>query len=389
MVAIIPAKKTLGTTKKVAADDKPKSKSKTKVCISCPKERAEQSLSNFYMSYSKLHTDGYLPMCRTCIQEKSYNEETDEIDLDKFKDILRQLDKPFIESIFDSAVSQYNKTYGGKNVTKGNRKRIIGYYFKNIQTLRQYVTLDWKQGQDINDKNTDSDIVYEDKYELKKPPKPEKVEEERYFLDGLSDFIVTDEMINLFGGGYRKEDYKLMWDKYQFLKKNYPDVTNLHTEALITYVRFKVREEQAVAAGNAAEADKWSTAARNAADKAKINPSQLSQSDLQGGLNSFSELLMAVEQSVEVIPILPRFKYRPNDAIDFNIWCIINYLRDLEGKSLCSYADVYKFYDVRKAEYIEQYGDPYGIFTDDPTETNRESVKKFITLPKDYEDGEQ
>ena len=110
---------------------------------------------------------------------------------------------------------------------------------------------------------------------------------------------------------------------------------------------------------------------------------------MQGGLNSFSELLMAVEQTVDVIPILPRFKFRPNDAIDFNIWCIINYLRDLEGKPLCSYEDIYKFYDQRKAEYIEQYGDPYGIFSGDPTEANRESVKKFITLPKDYEDGEQ
>jgi hypothetical protein len=85
---------------------------------------------------------------------------------------------------------------------------------------------------------------------------------------------------------------------------------------------------------------------------------------------------------------LPKFKYRPNDALDFNIWCYINYARDLQGLPHCDYEDVYKFYDKKKNEYIEQYGDPYGIFNDEPTEKNRDNIKKFITLPKDYEDGE-
>ena len=35
-------------------------------------------------------------------------------------------------------------------------------------------------------------------------------------------------------------------------------------------------------------------------------------------------------------------------------------------------------------EYLEQYGDPYGIFEGDTTEKNRPNVEKFIKLPKDY-----
>lgn len=335
-----------------------------------------------------MHADGRVPMCIECIKKTSYNTEKDEIDIEKFKDVLRTIDKPWIDSVFEAAVAQYNKMYGDKFTATGERTKIIGFYFKNVQTLRQYSLLNWVQGVEINQKQQSIiengvATAFQEKYE------PNNSNDERYYLEGLDSFKVTDEMVNLFGSGYKKSDYKAMWDKYNFLKKSYPDVTNLHTEALVTYVRFKVKEEQAVAAGNASDADKWSTAARNAADKAKINPSQLSQSDLQGGLNSFSELLMAVEQAVDVIPILPKFKFRPNDAIDFNIWCMINYLRDLEGKTLCSYEDVYKFYDRRKTEYIEQYGDPYGIFTGDPAESNRNAIKKFITLPRDYEDGEQ
>lgn len=61
----------------------------------------------------------------------------------------------------------------------------------------------------------------------------------------------------------------------------------------------------------------------------------------------------------------------------------------MEGKTECAYEDVYKFYDEKVAEYIQQYGDPYGIFADDPTVSNRERIKEFITLPPDYNRGDE
>ena len=66
--------------------------------------------------------------------------------------------------------------------------------------------------------------------------------------------------------------------------------------------------------------------------------------------------------------------------------CYVNYERDLNGQTQVDYSDVYSFYDRKKAEYIEQNGDPFGIFTDDPTEKNRETVKTFIKLPEDYDE---
>ena len=48
-------------------------------------------------------------------------------------------------------------------------------------------------------------------------------------------------------------------------------------------------------------------------------------------------------------------------------------------------SDLYlDFLDKKKQEYLDRYGHPYGIFTDDPTPKNRDNIKKFITLPKDY-----
>lgn len=332
-----------------------------------------------------MHADGHVTMCKDCIQGQCINNDTGEIDVDMFKNILRQIDRPFIDTLWQSSINQYNNTYQGKRVPSDNKKVIIAYYFKNLNSLRQYRTLSWLQGIEWNEKDKKNGNKVCSSQKQNNIIDSSKQEEPVYSLDD-SDFEVTQDIIKLFGEGYHKNEYKAMWDKYEFLRQNYPNVTNLHTEALVTYVRFKVKEEMATANGNAVDAEKWNQAATRAADKAKINPSQLSQSDLQGGLNSFSELFKAVEEAVDVIPILPKFRYRPNDAIDFNIWCYINYLRNLEGKPLCSYEDVYRFYDERKQEYIDQYGDPYGIFKDDPTVDNREKIKKFITLPKDYED---
>lgn len=360
-----------------------------KTCLSCPPDKATKPVSQFYKSFNPLHADGLVPICKDCIVNQSYNKETNDVDIESFKSVLRQIDKAFIESIFQSSINQYNDTYAGKRVKKDNRKVIVSYYFKNVNTLRQYRTLNWQQGIEWNQTHPikDGGLLLKN-IESTYEQKPNKTDEPIYLIDEKDDFVVTKDIVRLFGNGYRKSEYKAMWEKYDFLRKNYPDVTNLHVEALVTYVRFKVKEEIATAQGNASDAEKWSQAAMKAADKAKINPSQLSQSDLQGGLNSFSELLQAVEQAVDIIPILPQFKFRPNDAIDFNIWCLINYLRDLEGKPLCEYKDVYQFYDDRKKEYIEQYGDPYGIFEGDTTESNRENIEKFITLPNDYEEIE-
>ena len=48
--------------------------------------------------------------------------------------------------------------------------------------------------------------------------------------------------------------------------------------------------------------------------------------------------------------------------------------------------ELYSFYDKRKQDYIAQNGDPYGIFTNDTAEKNRETVKTFIKLPDDYDE---
>ena len=169
---------------------------------------------------------------------------------------------------------------------------------------------------------------------------------------------------------------------YDDMQQEYPNITSNQKNLLLRYVRFAAKEEVSTSGGYIAEAEKWSKMATDALK-------QLNAVDTQGGISSFSEFFRDFERVKDVSRILPKFKYRPNDAPDFIIWCYINYCRRLEGKPEVEYADVYKFYDEKIGEYLKQYGDPYGIFEGDTTLTNRERIKEFIELPPDYDgDGD-
>lgn len=326
-------------------------------CTSCGKYKPR---SSFYVSHSELYQkNGVLPYCKICIK-KMCNDKFKKIDKEKTLKMLRTIDRPFIKSVWDKVVKK-----GGENA--------IGTYLKSIN-LVQYRDKKWDDG--------DLDFLDAPYQNMKSPlTPPEKL---RTQMEKYDDFEVTSEIQELFGTGYTTEEYFNMWNKYNYLSENYSLETNMHKEALATYVRYKVKEEMAVAKGNPSVAKTWGELAMKQADKAKINPVQLSKADTQGGLTTIGEIAKEVEENIDIIPILPQFKFRPNDAVDFCIWCYINYARELEGKPKVEYEDTYKFYDKMREDYMATTGDAYGIFDNDPTLKNREKVKKFIQLPDDY-----
>lgn len=365
-----------------------------KYCPICEKDKSISS--GFYKSSSPMFSvDKCVPICITCVKNYIVNDDGT-INKKKLKIMLQRLDKPLYYDDLDAAYNQFKKEHGymtDDEVAK-HGKDIIALYFKNINSLRQNKNKSFHDSEIDEFVHQNSNAIKADRDKLVKKYGGEAIDnvepapEPKVKVDN-ADYELTDDDVQLFGEGFTLNEYRKMRKKYEKLKLNYTLQTNLHQEALATYVRFKVKEEDATARGDVDEAKKWYDAAQNAAASGKLTPKQLSESDLQGGINSFSEIFKAVEQAVEVIPILPRFKYRPNDALDFNIWCYINYARDLQGLPQCEYEDVYKFYDKKKQEYLEQYGDPYGIFDDEPDESIRDSIKKFITLPDDYGNNEE
>ena len=377
-----------------------------KICTCCHENK---NMTAFYLSYSPMYSlDQRVPICKECCKKYALNKDGT-IDYPKLKELLMHIDKPLYYDQLSSSESSVKKenSYLSDEEVSLHGYDILSKYFTLI-AMRQDRSKSYNESKAENFIHSNTNRSKQELIEIQKKytklfknesPDNSEIYHELSTTDledlnkkikiDKSDFELTDDIIRLFGEGYTRNEYRKMYNKYENLKLNYSIQTNLHQEALATYVRFKVKEEDATSKGDVAEAMKWYNAAQSAAENGKLTPKQLSESDLHGGINSFSEIFKAVEQAVDIIPILPSFKFRPNDALDFTIWCYINYARDLQGLPQCSYEDVYKFYDKKKQEYIDQYGDPNGIFDDDPAEDLRDSIKKFITLPSDYSDGDE
>ena len=368
------------------ADKTPANKQKgKKQCTCCHKEKR---MTEFYLSYSPMYSlDKRVPVCKECCKNSCLND-NGSIDFEKLKELLRNIDKPLYYDLISSAEESIKKenSYLSDEDLQFKGYDILSKYF-TLVAMRQDRAKSYSDSEkegfmhtNNNRKNSEKkDII--DKF--RNVDKKIKDNEKIYSLN--DDFIVTQDMIDLFGEGYTPLEYKKMTKKYKEMSKTYVMQTSIHKEALVTYVRFKVKEEIATAKGEVTDAQKWYSAAQNAAEQGKLTAKQISKEDLQGGLVNFSDIFSAVEGAKERIKIFPEFKYNPKDAADFIIWCYINYERNLNNMPEVDYKDIYAFYDRKKQEYIEIYGDPYGIFTEDTTEENRPIVEKFITVPRDQE----
>lgn len=367
----------------------PKEVRQKKICSSCGKELPLKT--GFYTSKSPLFAiDEKINICKDCFITNALNNDTGEVDEIKFKNLLRKTDFPYYRDNLQSALNQYAKEHGyvSEDDVKYHGADIVKLYMKNINSLRQLMSKSFEDSEKDGFIQKRSSVLKNANDDIKMSSNGKKPKNNLSHCSDADDFIVTDEMKDLFGDGYTTFEYKKMFEKYEKLKLNYTLQTNLHQEALATYVRFKVKEEIATAAGNVDEAKKWYDAAQNAASNGKLTPKQLSAADLQKGVNSFSELTLAIEQATDVINILPKYKTQPHDAPDFNIYCYINYARKLKGLPTVEYKDIYKFYDDKMDEYLKQYGDPNGVFTEsnDTMLKNRPNIEKFIVLPNDYDD---
>ncbi len=301
----------------------------------CEKFDLLQPEANFYISNYKLMRR--LPICKKCIEEN--------VDLTKLSEllgILQILNYPYFDKTWQLIVKDYPDA-----------------------ALSRYIA-------EIRRNPTTKKMGFAD---------TEKLPEE---CTGLIEVdMVTDAMREKFGSNYSNEELLAMDKKYRFLQSSYDETTSMHTEAITSYVRYRVKEEMATERDDINSAKAWGALAEKSAVSAGITPQQLKKADLVGGITTFGELTQIIEENADgVIPVLPRYRPRPDDSIDMNIFMYINYARHLEGKELCSYEDVYKFYDKRRDEYVKKTGDPYDIFKNDPTRKNRERVAEFLDIPE-------
>lgn len=328
------------------------------ICLNkeCSKKGKPQKEENFYNSRVE-GMDKY-PLCKSCIKDLLITK-----DIEQVLKLLKAMNYPFYRDVWESA----------KNMSPTNP---FGTYVSKIGSLAQFKDKTWEDGEkEFKEQTVQETMNY--------PEPPEEEEDED--LEELS----TEErkgLIKLFGRGFDDGMLMAMRDKYNALKEGYPD-SPLHREALTNYVKYKVQEETCIANGDAEGAETWSKQAQKQADIAKLNPKQISEKDLDEGLNAISTLSLMVEKGVDIIPIMPQYMYEPRDLPDFVLYCLMEKLREEKGMPPVSYEDTYKWYDKKLKEYINTYGDAKGALKQSE-ELQRKIAAKFIRDCNDITNGE-
>ncbi len=298
-----------------------------KPCSSCG---TSKTLDQFYVSTNPIDSHRRVSICKKCV--------IDNVDVNRIesvKDMLLQLNKPFLQHQWDSSVTE------GQN----RNKNPWGMYIKSIYL--NYRDLTWKDSEDTvyQNKNNKDHLI---------PSTSPTTDDTQRKLNVSYDL---SQLKSKYGYGYPDDEYYLFEDKYQQLKTSFQLLTTMHEEYFREFCVNKVKETLAKAKGNFKEAKEWAAMVKDVAEAGKLKPSQMSKADLSGGLDTFGQLARMVEENYEIMPLLPHFTEQPKDKVDVTLWCFINYVRDLKGLPECEYKEIYAFYDKKKQDYESQMSD--------------------------------
>jgi hypothetical protein len=288
----------------------------------CKKELAIST--NFYQSKSPFFPTGRVNICKKCIAKMiDYN------NIDTIYTVMQTLDIPFFYNRWEESLKKKPDNPFGNYIRQAN------------SGINEFEGARWKDSI-FQPSNVISDTTKNS---------PKKINHSFEIED-----MTREQLEDKYGIGYTDEEYYCFEKKWRKLADSYGQKTSIHTESLTTYIRFRVKEELATAKGDVAEATKWGGLAEKAQQSGKLNVSQLSKSDISGGVDLLPQLFEAVEDKVGIIPILPKLKEQPYDDADLIIWAIIEYMQRLEDRPRIEYKDIWNFYDDMLVDFYKQKG---------------------------------
>lgn len=259
-------------------------KSNKKQCSSCQKPK---HLREFYKSNSPLHSlDNKVPICKDCVAKLGVNE-NNEVDVEKFKVVCRQLDKPFYIDCLQIAADQVKKYHPDipQKDIKYYGDKIIGFYFTRIGSMVQYKDKVFADSEKTNYITPNSNVV------------PEGAN-----IDTLKD--ITSQHKKMFyskewRGEYTIDDIEYLDNYYAGLQRDYNIITENHKDYARKIAKASMQMDKAFddVIKNVPGADARYKAAREAFDSlcksAKFSESTRSVNDV--GASSFSKIASMVE----------------------------------------------------------------------------------------------
>lgn len=299
--------------------------SEKKVCSKCKKSKPIKT--GFYKSSSPLFAlDGCVPICIDCVKQDVVNEDGT-VNENKLKTMCQRLDKPFYTDELDSAFLQAKSEHGylsDDEVAKYGNK-IVGFYFKNINTLRQNKDRSFVDSENdgfvhrtynVNARNKKEQLTnrYTDVIENKgksnitttSPSVSSQPKEEP------EDLIYDEKWM----GKYTKKDIEYLNKYYTGLERDYKIITENHRDYARKIAKASLQMDKAFddMINGIDGADSKYKNAREAFDtlskSAKFSESTRSVNDV--GISSFSK----VAAMVEAHNWIPEHKPLQKDVID-------------------------------------------------------------------------
>jgi hypothetical protein len=248
--------------------------------------------------------------------------------VDSLKTVLRTIDKPFIAHVWQSSLET---------------KDPVGNMLRMLASLPQYKTLTWENS------------VFESTSSVAK--RQDDNDETEYLdptvssnRDKIVSHKVSDELYKKWGRSFKPSEILDFEEAYENLAPSF-QIENANQEGYLKLACInQVKAMYAMATDRTKEAKDYMDMFHKITQAGNLQPAQ-NKKDLTQGINSFSEMVKKVEQSEDVIHILPQFRERPQDKVDIVIWAFVNYIRNLKGLSDVTYEEIWRWYDSRKKAY--------------------------------------
>ena len=275
--------------------------------------------TGFYKSSSPLFAlDGCVPICIDCVKNDVVNEDGT-VNENKLKTMCQRLDKPFYSDELDSAFLQAKSEHGylsDDEIAKYGNK-IVGFYFKNINTLRQ--------NKDRSFADSEKDGFVHKTYNVNARQKKESIAN-RYseVIENNSQNTTTsstsqqkkveEELVysEFWMGEYTQKDIDLLDKYYAGLNRDYKIVTENHRDYAKKIAKASLMMDKAYEdmLKGVSGADKMYSSAKDIFDSlsksAKFSEDKRSINDV--GISSFSKITSIVENHNWIPQHVPKEK---------------------------------------------------------------------------------
>lgn len=295
-------------------------KKKVKPKKTCPICKKDKSIATgFYKSTSPLYqTDGCVPICISCVKKNVLNDDGT-VNKKALKTMCQRIDKPLYWDDLDSSYNQARAEHGylsDDEVAKMGEK-IIGYYFKNINSLRQTKDKSFADSEKDGFVHSNSNMLSAEKERItKKYMNNESISSLNKIKKEMtmpSEKIIYSED---WMGNYTESDIKKLDNYYKDLERDYKIITENHRDYARKIAKASLQMDKAFdeMMNGVDGADKRYDNAMKAFDmlskSAKFSESTRSVNDV--GASSFSK----VAAMVEAHNWIPEHKPMKKDTID-------------------------------------------------------------------------